>query len=292
MGKQSDIKQPFWMTGNFAPVAEEVTTTDLKVTGEIPRELNGRYFRNGANPRVSVSSDWFLGEGMIHGVEIQNGKAIWYRNRYVQTPLLKEDVLSRELTSIPGNSLANTHVMSHAGKVFALQEMHAPIELTKDLETVGSYDFGGKLARNMTAHPKVCPKTGEMLFFGYGVMPPFLTYYRVSATGELVQSEEIDVKAATMVHDFVITENYVIFMDLPMLWDVKKFLEPGIPVNYDENYGARLGVMPRNGSSADVKWFEIDPCYIYHTMNAHESGDEINFFAPQLVGYTLSLIHI
>ena len=288
MGDQSDITAatPFWMQGNFGPVSEEVTAMSLKVTGEIPKELNGRYFRNGANPRVSVSSDWFLGEGMIHGVEIQNGKAIWYRNRYVQTPLLKEDVLSRELTSIPGNSLANTHVMSHAGKVFALQEMHAPIELTKDLETVGSYDFGGKLARNMTAHPKVCPKTGEMLFFGYGVMPPFLTYHRVSATGELVQSEEIDVKAATMVHDFVITENYVIFMDLPMLWDIKKFLEPGIPVNYDESYGARLGVMPRNGSSADVKWFEIDPCYVYHTMNAYESGDEINFFAPQLVGYT------
>ena len=76
MGKQEGINQPFWMQGNFAPVTEETTTTDLKVTGEIPRELNGRYFRNGANPRVSVSSDWFLGEGMIHGVEIQNGKRI------------------------------------------------------------------------------------------------------------------------------------------------------------------------------------------------------------------------
>ena len=100
MSKQADIEQPFWMTGNFAPVAEEVTETKLKVTGEIPRELNGRYFRNGANPRVSVSSDWFLGEGMIHGVEIQNGKANWYRNRYIQTPLLKEDVMTLSLIHI------------------------------------------------------------------------------------------------------------------------------------------------------------------------------------------------
>ena len=286
MGKQEKITQPFWMQGNFAPVTEEVTTVDLKVTGEIPKDLNGRYFRNGANPRVSVSSDWFLGEGMIHGVEIQNGKANWYRNRYIQTPLLNEDVMTREVMRIPGNSLANTHIVGHGGKVLALQEMHAPYELTKELETVGSYDFGGKLERNMTAHPKICPKTGEMLFFGYGVMPPFLTYHRVSASGELVQSEEIDVKAATMVHDFAITENYAIFLDLPMLWDMKKFLEPGIPVNYDESYGARIGVMPRNGSSADVRWFEIDPCYIYHTMNAYEFGEEIVFTAPKLVGYT------
>ena len=286
MGQQMDIEQPFWMQGNFAPVTEEVTETKLKVTGEIPKELNGRYFRNGANPRVSVSSDWFLGEGMIHGVEIQNGKALWYRNRYVQTPLLKEDVMTREAMRIPGNSLANTHVIGHAGKFLALQEMHAPYELTKDLETVGIYNFDGKLERNMTAHPKICPKTGEMLFFGYGVMPPFLTYHRVSAAGHLVQSEVIDVKAATMIHDFAITENFAIFLDLPMLWDMKKFLEPGIPVNYDEAYGARIGVLPRNGTSDDVKWFDIEPCYIYHTMNAYEFGEEIVFTAPRLFGYT------
>ena len=131
MSKQSDsAPNPFWMAGNFAPVAEEVTHTGLKVTGEIPAELNGRYFRNGANPRVSVSSDWFLGEGMVHGIEIGDGKAHWYRNRYVQTPLLKEDEMTREKMSIPGNSLANTHVIGHGGKIFALQEMHAPIELS------------------------------------------------------------------------------------------------------------------------------------------------------------------
>ena len=102
----------------------------------------------------------------------------------------------------------------------------------------------------------------------------------------MVQSEVIDVKAATMVHDFAITENYAVFLDLPMLWDMKKFLDPGIPVNYDESYGARIGIMPRNGTSDDVKWFEIEPCYIYHTMNAYEFGDELVFTAPRLFGYT------
>ena len=286
MGEQASTSQPFWMEGNFAPVSEEVTTTDLKVTGEIPRDLNGRYFRNGANPRVTASSDWFLGEGMIHGVEIQDGKANWYRNRYVQTPLLEEDTMTREKMIIRGHSLANTHIIGHAGKFLALQEMHPPFEMTKDLETIGLYDFGGKLERNMTAHPKICPKTGEMIFFGYGIMPPYLTYHRASASGELVQSEDIDVKAGTMVHDFAITENYAIFLDLPMLWDMDKLLEPGVPVTYDESYGARLGVMPREGNNDDVRWFEIDPCYIYHTMNAYESGEDIVLTAPKLVGYT------
>ena len=138
----------------------------------------------------------------------------------------------------------------------------------------------------MTAHPKICPATGEMLFFGYGLTPPFLTYHRVTAAGALVQSEAIDVKAATMAHDFAITRNYVIFMDLPMLWDLAKLSETGIPVTYDESYGARFGVMPRNGSSRNIQWFDIDPCYVYHTMNAFEQGDEIVVRAPRLVGYT------
>lgn len=288
MSEQSSeiAEKPFWMTGNFAPVSEEMNAVNLSVTGRIPPELNGRYIRNGANPRVTASKDWFLGEGMVHGVRIRDGQAVWYKNRYIQTPLLQEDVITREKTSIPGNSLANTHIINHAGKFLALQEMHPPIELTGDLETIGVYRFGEKLRGNMTAHPKICPKTGEMLFFGYGVQPPFITYHRVSASGELVQSEIIDVGAATMVHDFVITENYVIFMDLPMLWDMKEFFKSGIPVKFDETYGARLGVMPRNGSSRDVRWFDIEPCYVYHTLNAYEDGGNVVFTAPRLFGYT------
>ena len=283
---EAQAETAFWMAGNFAPVTEEVETTNLKVTGEIPRDFNGRYLRNGANPRAHPSADWFLGEGMIHGVEISDGKANWYRNRYVQTPLLDYPEITNENRLIPGNSLANTHIVGHAGKILALQETQVPIEMASDLSTVGPYSFDGKLERNMTAHPKICPITGEMLFFGYGIMPPFMTYHRVSRDGELVQSEIIDVKAATMVHDFAITENYVLFLDLPMLWDLKKLGKPGIPISYDESYGARIGVMPRTGKSDDVQWFEIEPCYIYHTMNAYEHGSKILFHAPKLVGYT------
>ena len=167
---------PFWLAGNFAPVSEERSHDDLKVTGEIPKDLNGLYIRNGANPPSGKSLDWFLGCGMLHGVDIRDGQPRWYRNRYVHTPLLEQEMPDPKTRSVLANSIANTHVMQHAGKILALAELNLPIEVDRELETVGPYTFGGKLNGNMTAHPKVCPVTGEMLCFGYSMRPPFLTY--------------------------------------------------------------------------------------------------------------------
>ena len=265
----------FWLKDNFAPTFEEVTATELEVTGSIPPELKGRYLRNGANPKSGESAHWFLGNGMIHGVELADGKANWYRNRYVQTPMLQTPDADPNASLMDlSQSLANTHIVGHAGKILALEEGHWPYELSPQLETVGPHNYDGKLQTGMTAHPKICPETGEMLFFAYGMMPPFLTYHRANAQGELVQSEVIEVPGATMVHDFNITRNYAIFMDLPLVWDLAA-LENGIPIRWDDDYGARLGVMPRDGSNADVKWYEIDPCYVYHPLNAYEDGDDI-----------------
>lgn len=276
MSEAIDTTQPFWLSGNFAPTQQEVTETELRVTGTIPPELNGRYFRNGANPQSGDSAHWFLGDGMIHGVELSEGKANWYRNRWVQTPALG-DVEDNPMENF-GNlaySLANTHIIGHAGKILALEEGHWPFELTKDLDTVGPHNYDGKLETPMTAHPKICPVTGELLFFGYGVLPPYLTYHRVSAQGELLQSEAIEVPGATMVHDFNITRSHVIFMDLPVIFDLEKAAAGGLPIEWSNDYGARLGVMPREGSNADVVWYDIDPCYVYHPLNSYDDGDDI-----------------
>lgn len=268
--------KPFWLKDNFAPVYEEVTETDLKVTGEIPKELNGRLLRNGANPQTGWSDHWFLGNGMLHGVEIRDGKANWYRNRYVKTPLyLDPEANVMSSMNDMARSSANTHVIHHAGKIMALEEGHFPFVMSDELETVGPHDFDGKLTTQMTAHPKTCGKTGELLFFGYSISAPYLRYHRASPTGELLQSEEITVPGATMVHDFNITENYVVWMDLPAVWDLPGAAESGLPIKWDESYGARLGVMPRNGGDADVTWYEIDPCYVFHPMNSYEDGKKI-----------------
>ena len=271
-------EKPFWLSGNFAPTYDEVTETQLTVTGSIPPELNGRYLRNGANPQSGESAHWFLGNGMIHGVELNNGRANWYRNRYVRTPLLDDtgaDPLNANTMDDRSKSLANTHIIGHAGRILALEEGHWPFELSPELATIGPYNYNNKLETGMTAHPKICGETGELLFFAYGMVPPYMTYHRATADGELVQSEVIEVKGATMVHDFNITRNYVIFMDLPLVWNFDNVGNAGLPIQWSDEYGARLGVMPRNGSNKDVVWYDIDPCYVYHPLNAYEDGNDI-----------------
>lgn len=272
---QIEEKKPFYLKDNFAPIFEERTDTNLEVLGQIPAYLNGRLLRNGPNPQTGWSDHWFFGNGMIHGVELVEGKANWYRNRYVKTSLYAApDSDPIEALMELDKSAANTHVIHHAGKILALEEAHLPWEVATDLETVGIYDFDSKLATPMTAHPKVCSQTGEMMFFAYGLFPPYLTYHRVSASGELIQTEEITVPSGTMMHDFNITENYVIWMDLPAVWDIENAGQ-GLPLKFDSSYGARLGVMPRSGNDHDVTWYDIDPCYVYHPLNAYEEGETV-----------------
>ena len=187
-------EKPFHLRGNFAPVKDELTVTDLKVEGSIPPELCGTYIRNGANPRTGESLHWFLGNGMVHGVRLENGGASWYRNRYVKTPLLDDPDKQRisETGTIDYTvSAANTHVIRQGGRILALEEGAFPYELTPELETVGAHDFEGKLDKAMTAHPKICPETGELIFYSYGQLPPYLLYHRVDAQGKLVQTEEM-----------------------------------------------------------------------------------------------------
>jgi carotenoid cleavage dioxygenase-like enzyme len=274
--KTGETKTPWHLRGNYAPVQDEVTVTDLAVTGAIPSALSGLFVRNGANPKSGKSPHWFFGDGMLHGVRVENGKAQWYRNRYVKTTRWSDSAVGGvrpDGTIDREASAANTHVLAHAGKLLCVEEGHFPWQVDGQLDTVGVHTYGGKLTTAMTAHPKICPDTGEMLFFGYGFLPPFVTYHRASATGELVQSTEIPVNGPTMMHDFNATRNYVIFMDLPVVFDLELAMRGTMPYRWDDNYGARLGVMPRNGSADDLKWFEIDPCFVFHPMNAYERVD-------------------
>ena len=271
---------PFHLKGNFAPVPDELTETALEVEGAIPPELSGMYVRNGSNPVSGHSEHWFLGEGMVHGVRLEGGRAAWYRNRYVKTANLADPGLKRisDEGVIDYNvSNANTHVLGHGGRLLALEEGSFPYELDRELETIGPCTFGGKLDTAFTAHPHICAETGEMLGFGYGQLPPYLVYYRVSPDGTVAQREVIDVPGPTMMHDFMISRKYAIFMDLPVVFDLQAALAGTMPFKWSDDYGARIGLMPREGTNADVKWFEVDPCYVFHTMNAWDEGDQVHF---------------
>ncbi len=256
----------------------EIESDDLTVTGKIPPELSGSYVRNGPNPRSDASAHWFMGDGMLHGIRLSDGRAQRYANRWVRTntfetgrPVIGAD---RRVDLRAGS--ANTSVVEHAGRIFALVESSFPCEITAQLETIGAYDFDGRLHTAMTAHPKRCPVTGELHFFGYSAMPqlPALAYHRVDRAGELVHSQIIEVPGRTMMHDFAITKNHVIFMDLPVIFDTQRAMQGTMPYRWSDDYGARLGIMNRVGDQA-VRWFEIQSCYVFHIVNAFEDGNRI-----------------
>jgi carotenoid cleavage dioxygenase len=269
--------KPFHLTGNYAPVMDELTRFDLPVQGAIPPELTGLYVRNGANPKSGSSPHWFFGDGMLHGVRLERGKAVWYRNRWVKTKKLEigGEITDPALMMDREASAANTHVVGHAGRIFALEEGHFPYEVSGELETLRCESFGGKLTTAFSAHPKLCPETGELHTFGYGFMPPYLVYHVLDAQGRLVHSAEIQVPGPTMMHDFMITRDHAIFMDLPVVFDLELAMKGETPLRWDESYGARIGILPRRGSNADVRWFEIDPCYVFHPLNAWAEGSKV-----------------
>ena len=270
-------KTPWFLRGNYAPVFDEVTDTNLSVTGSIPTSLSGLYVRNGSNPKDGTAGHWFFGDGMVHGVRLEGGRAQWYRNRYVRTPkyLKGMDAMDPNTMFDPTASAANTHVLAHAGRIWALEEGHLPWEISPELETIGCDDFGGRLTTAFTAHPKLCAETNELHFFGYSAVAPFVTYHVLYDNGQLVHSAPITTPKGTMMHDFMITREHAIFMDLPVVFNLDKMAEGLPPIGWDDDYGARIGIMPRMGTDKDVRWFEIDPCYVFHPLNAYVDGDEV-----------------
>src|SRR5262245_17381090 len=272
MKRESD-SNPF-LQGNFGPIGSEDDYTDLRVIGAIPRDLNGTYYRNGPNPAFEPKGryHWFDGDGMIHAVTIRDGKAS-YRNRYVMSDGLREemkagqalyggllDVGKEMLTEGPQfKNTANTNIVLHAGKLLALMEGAQPTRMQPgSLDTVGVYDFEGRLSTAMTAHPKLDPETGEMLFFGYAPVPPYLTYHAAAADGTLVRSEVIAVEWPSMIHDFATTRDYVVFILCPLVFSLEN-LAAGRPLfNWEPERGTRIGVMPRSGGNKDVRWFSTD----------------------------------
>lgn len=260
----------WWMSGNYAPVPDEIEAFDLEVEGALPPELDGLFVRNGPNPYPDGSPHWFMGDGMLHGVRISGGQALWYRNRYVDT-LAHRSGMGDNIAA----NRANTSIKAHAGKLLALYEAAVPVEIDpSDLTTQGDYDFAGALSRPMTAHPKIDARTGEMFFIGYSPFPPYLTYHVVDATGALTRSVEIAMDHSSMMHDVQVTESHALVFDLPVHFDLA-LLEGGggFPFRWVPEAASRIGILPRDGSSAEPTWVEIDTCYMFHTFNAFEDAE-------------------
>jgi carotenoid cleavage dioxygenase len=280
-----------YLTGKYAPVEKEITAEKLAVIGEIPKDLNGVYVRNGPNPRYAPQGryHWFDGDGMLHAVHIKDGQ-ISYRNRYIHTEgFARESAAGQGLwtgimesrannpAGMPLKDTANTDLLYHNGHLLALWYMAGKAYKVDacTLETLGFEDFEGKFHNTMSAHAKVDDKTGELFFFDYGPRPPYMTYGVASADGQLTHLVPIDLPGPRSPHDMAITEHYSILFDLPFFADPDALGKGRTKVRLHRDIPTRIGVIPRYGASDSIRWFEAEPCYMYHTINAWEEGDEI-----------------
>jgi len=269
-----------YLTGNFAPVFNELTVdAPLPVDGAIPPVLEGMLVRNGPNPAVVPDPDayhWFSGDGMVHAIELSDGMATTYRNRWVHTRKLSTEVGTTPPygPAEPLNGPANTHVVWHGGRLLALCESGLPHRLDVALQTIEVEDFDGALTSPMTAHPHADPVTGGLAFFGYDVFgPPFLRYHELDATGELVHSTDVEIPQATMQHDFGVTAGRVGFLDLPVVFDLDMAMAgTELPFRWDPEAGARVGVLDRGAKGTETSWYGLDPCYAFHVANAYDDG--------------------
>jgi len=281
---------PF-LRGNFAPVRTE-DDFDLPVTGTLPAGLNGAFYRIGPNPQFEPEPKgyhWFGGDGMLHAFHIEGGK-VQYRNRYVRTPRWQtENAAGRRLYGAMGNPMttdpsvmgtdsgvANTNVMVHAGRLLALEEAHQPFEVEAgSLDPVGYRDFGGKV----TAHPKVDPRTGEMVFIAYAdaelPLSSKVSWGVADADGVLRLRETFDAPYCSMIHDFALTDRFVVIPVLPLTGDLQRAMSGMPPFAWEPEKPALLAIIDREKGVSSLRWVPVSAGYVFHVANAWEEGDQL-----------------
>jgi carotenoid cleavage dioxygenase len=271
-----------YLSGNYAPISEEITAFDLPVVGELPVELTGRYLRNGPNPAEPVdpaTHHWFMGDGMVHGIRLDEGRAAWYRNRYVGSTHIsalrgEADIAGPNWNDNPIGP--NTNVGGFAGTTWAMVEAGGcPVELTYELDTVGRNDFHGTLPGAFTAHPKIDPDNGEMhaMVYAWGQWLDHVQYVVVAPDGRVSRTVDIPLPGMTMLHDMSLTDRYAVVYDQPCTVDLDLAFAGRFPFRWDPDYGNRVGLLPRDGDADDIVWIDVSIGYSFHPMNAYDTPD-------------------
>ncbi|MCP5145926.1 MAG: carotenoid oxygenase family protein [Gammaproteobacteria bacterium] len=278
------------------PVRADADIYDLEIVGEIPRELNGTFYRCGPEHQYPPMRDGVFidGDGVISMFRFEDGH-VDFRTRFVRTErFLAERKARRSLfggyrnpylddPAVAGveRGTANTTAFWHAGRLFALKEDSRPMEIDPDtLATRGRWDYGGKLhSKTATAHPEIDPRTGELFmhgFFSRGGIAPEIAYWVVDQDGGLVREFEVTPPYASMIHDIAVTGEHIVFPVMPTTPDDRRMRRGGPIFQWDDSLPSYLGVMRRDGDGSDIRWFKGPPQWMYHIMNAWTDGGHIH----------------
>jgi carotenoid cleavage dioxygenase len=287
-----------YRSGAWRPQTTEWDASELDVAGEIPRDLAGVYLRNTENPLIASGPLYhpFDGDGMLHSIAFRDGAAS-YRNRFVRTLGLAEERLAgRQLwagiAERPDKferadgwgargrmkDASSTDVVVQRG--VALSSFYQCGDLYRldpvTLEDLGREHWQGRFPpEGASAHTKVDPATGELLFFNYGKEPPYMHYGVVSPAGELVHYVDVPLPGSRLPHDMAFTERYAILNDCPLFWDPAA-LAKGVHANrFFPELPTRFAILPRRGRTEEIRWFEAAPTFVLHWINAYEDGDEV-----------------
>jgi len=278
------------LQGGFAPIDQEHSVELTDIEGEIPKDLSGMHVRNGPNRRFEAAGryHWFDGDGMLHAVRFEGGKA-HYMNRWVQTDGLQEELAAgqalwqgikdpprKNRPDMPIKNTSNTDVKFYAGKLISMWYLGGAVYQVNpnDLSTEGRLEFDPRLKGvPISAHSKVDETTGEFLFFAYGKEAPYMHYGVMDRHHQLTTFIPVELPGPRLPHDMAITPNYTILHDFPLFYDMDAFAAGRHKLKFHHHLPSRFAVVPRHGTPEQIRWFEARPTYMYHVSNAWEEDD-------------------
>jgi carotenoid cleavage dioxygenase-like enzyme len=274
----------------------EAGVHDCEVEGEVPRDLNGAFYRVGPDPQYPLAprNIPFDGEGHVGMFRIKDGR-VDYLSRYVKNERwLAQDKAGRALFHLYRNpmmddpsakglsrSTANTHIIDHRGMLLALKEDSPPAAMDLlTLETLDpSYTFHGQLpSKTFTAHPKTDSETGNMVAFGYeatGFGSDDVSIFEITPKGEVVWNAMIKVPYVGMLHDFAVTQKHIVFYVIPLAIDHDQMKDGGIHWSWDPSKPTYFGFVRRGGDGTDVRWIEGPTRSATHVMGVFDDGNKL-----------------
>ncbi|WP_101757407.1 carotenoid oxygenase family protein [Oceanicoccus sp. KOV_DT_Chl] len=298
---EMDLLRFPYLQGNYAPVLEESTLNEgegeLRVEGTIPANITGAFMRNG--PNVAWQPDHYVypvdGDGMIHAIYIKDGR-VHYRNRWVQTQsfkieaqfqracwgshgkphLIDKEVIAAGGSPNPLKNPANTNVLFHGDKLFALFEAGFPHLLNSDLTTVGEYDYDGLLQAGdgLTAHPKICSRNGDLISNTQTFSAPYFTVQIFDKSGRHKRSIPIHgMHRRAMIHDMQICGDYIVGFFAPAFPDIEAAMRGENPFVWEADRATRIFVVHRE--AGEPLWFEAPTFFSWHFCNGFQSGENL-----------------